>query len=60
MGELIDDDMLDAFAVVATPERVAPALHQRYGDVVQRISFYAPYRSDPGRWQSVLDALKTA
>jgi len=60
MGRLIDDDMLDAFAVIAAPEGIAPALHGRYGDVVQRISFYAPYRTDPDRWRSVLDALKAA
>jgi hypothetical protein len=27
---------------------------ERFGDVVDRISFYAPYRSDPDRWKGVL------
>jgi probable F420-dependent oxidoreductase len=60
MGTLIDDDMLDAFAIVAEPEQLAAKLTDRYGDVVQRISFYAPYKSDPARWAKVLDDLKAA
>ena len=47
MGELIDDEILNAFAVVAEPEQVAPELLRRYGDVIERISFYAPYRQRP-------------
>jgi len=58
MGELIDDEMVDAFAVVAEPEQLAAELHARYGDIVDRISFYAPYRSDPERWRQVLADLK--
>ena len=60
MGELITDEILDAFAVVGQPETVAPELHRRYGDVIQRISFYAPYKSDPERWSGVLSALKAS
>ena len=58
MGDLIDDEILNTFAVVAEPEAVAGELHRRYGDVIQRISFYAPYRSDPSRWSAVIAALK--
>jgi probable F420-dependent oxidoreductase len=58
MGELIDDEILDAFAVVAEPERVAPELHRRFGDVVHRVSFYAPYAGDPARWANVLADIK--
>jgi len=54
MGGLIDDEILNTFAVVGEPERIAPELHRRYGDVIQRISFYAPYKSDPERWKQVL------
>ncbi|MFM7536640.1 MAG: LLM class F420-dependent oxidoreductase [Acidimicrobiales bacterium] len=60
MGNLIDDEILNTFAVVGEPEAIAPELHRRYGDVIQRISFYAPYRSDPERWKGVLGALKSA
>ncbi|WP_116997859.1 LLM class F420-dependent oxidoreductase [Desertimonas flava] len=60
MGELITDEILNTFAVVGPPESIAPELKRRFGDVVSRISFYAPYKSDPDRWRSVLDAIKAA
>jgi probable F420-dependent oxidoreductase len=58
MGDLVDDEVLGAFAVIGEPEQVAVGLNERYGDVVDRISFYAPYRSDPGRWTRVMAMLK--
>ena len=57
MGELITDDILHTFAVVAEPEKLAAGINDRYGDIVQRLSFYAPYESDPDRWRSVMDDL---
>ena len=60
MGNLITDEILETFAVVGEPERVAPELQRRYGDVIQRISFYAPYKSDPDRWAQVLSDIKAA
>jgi probable F420-dependent oxidoreductase len=58
MGELIDDEILNTFAVVGQPETVAPELGRRYGDVISRISFYAPYESEGDRWSSVIDGIK--
>jgi probable F420-dependent oxidoreductase len=60
MGNLVTDDILNTFAIVAPPEQIAPELLRRYGDVVQRISFYAPYKSDPDRWRQVLADLQSA
>jgi probable F420-dependent oxidoreductase len=57
MGTLIDDEILNTFAVVGAPETIAQELSRRYGDVIQRMSFYAPYKSDPERWRGVMDAL---
>lgn len=58
MGTVIDDEILNTFAVVGQPGQIAPELHRRYGDVIQRISFYAPYRADPEPWMRVLADLK--
>jgi probable F420-dependent oxidoreductase len=58
MGELVDDEVLNTFAVVGPPESIAPELGRRYGDVIDRLSFYAPYQSDPDRWTTVMHALK--
>ena len=60
MGNLITDDILNTFAVVGEPEKIAPELHRRYGDVISRISFYAPYKADPARWQPVIEAIKNS
>jgi probable F420-dependent oxidoreductase len=48
MGDLIDDDVLNAFAVVDEPDRVAGTLLRRFGDVMTRMTLYLPYESDPG------------
>jgi probable F420-dependent oxidoreductase len=60
MANLIDDEILDAFAVVGEPESIAAEIHKRFGDCVQRVSFYAPYRSDRERWRQVMSDLKGA
>jgi hypothetical protein len=60
MGELIDDEVLNTFAVVAGPEGVGEELKRRYGGVVDRCSFYAPYKADPQQWTSVIEDLKKA
>ncbi len=54
MGELIDDDVLEAFAVTGEPEDIPKLMLARYGDILDRISFYAPYRTDPQRWSRIL------
>ena len=58
MGNLINDEILNTFAVVGAPEQVAPELKRRYDDVIQRISFYAPYKSNPERWSQVISDLQ--
>ena len=54
MGELINDDILNTFAVVAPLEQVAAEVCKRFEDVVDRFSFYAPYKVDPEMWKGVL------
>ncbi|MGE3620891.1 MAG: LLM class F420-dependent oxidoreductase [Acidimicrobiia bacterium] len=58
LGELVDDEVLEAFATVGPPEEIASRLHQRYGGLVDRISFYAPYGGDPAWWVRILTDLK--
>ena len=60
MGELIDDEILNTFAVVGEPEDLPRLLRERYGDLLDRLSFYAPYKSDPDRWAGVVAALKAS
>ena len=58
MGELIDDDVLNTFAVVGAPEEIAAEIGKRYGDVIHRLAFYAPYKSDPDRWRAAIEGIK--
>lgn len=59
MAEVIDDTMLDAFAVVAEPDKVAGELLTRYGHLVDRLTFYAPYGTNPSLWGGVIEELKS-
>jgi probable F420-dependent oxidoreductase len=57
MAGLISDEMLDAFAVVAPVERVAAGVLERFGDIVDRFGFYAPYQMEKERWRAVLEEI---
>jgi probable F420-dependent oxidoreductase len=58
MGELIDGQMLEALAIVATPEEIAPRLAARFGDVVSRVSLAVRSEPDADRWAGVIAAIK--
>jgi probable F420-dependent oxidoreductase len=54
MGELIDDDVLSAFAVVAPLDQVAREVRGRFDGLIDRFSFYAPYKVPADQWKGVL------
>jgi probable F420-dependent oxidoreductase len=58
MGQRIDDEILRTFAVVAEPGQLASELKARYGDLITRLMFYAPYASNPDTWLPVVEELK--
>jgi probable F420-dependent oxidoreductase len=63
MGGLIDDEVLETFAVVAEPEKVAEAILARFGGLVDRFMLTVPRRDDLEAWAPVsksLNAEKTA
>lgn len=50
MGNLIDDEMLNSFAVVGEPDKIVPMIKERYTGLVDRISInftYAPLEQRP-------------
>ena len=57
MGDCIDDEILNTFAVVAEPGDVAAGLHSRFGAAIDRLSFYAPYGTDSAVWSSIIEDL---
>jgi probable F420-dependent oxidoreductase len=60
MGTIIDDDVLNTFAVVAEPGAVAAELLRRYGDVMNRMSLYTPYALDPAVTGQIVADLRAA
>jgi probable F420-dependent oxidoreductase len=59
MRELISDEMLAEIAVSGTYENIGTKLGERYGDLLDRVSLYQPYRipADESRPSSVLRQL---
>ena len=60
MGKVITDDILDAFAVRGAAGELPGLILGRYGDLVDRLSFYAPYRTEPESWAEVVAGFKAA
>ena len=44
MGDLIDDEILDTFAIVGEPDQIASRITARWGDCVDRMTFYSVAR----------------
>ena len=60
MGELITDEILETFAVVAPLDQVAERVKGRFGDLIDRFSFYMPYKVEPDRWRQLLAGFKSS
>ncbi len=60
MAGLVDDELLQAFAVCGEPATIAPGLLARYGDIAQRLGIYAPYALPDSCWQGIVGELKAA
>ena len=58
MGELVDDEMLNAFAVVGPIDTVVTKLRERWDGLLDRLSFYAPYDIEPDELTKLIAALK--
>jgi probable F420-dependent oxidoreductase len=59
MGRRVDDDVRDAFTVVGQPDEIPGLILERFGDTLDRVSFYVPYRDDPAQQARYLAALKS-
>ena len=59
MGELIDDDVLDTFSVVAAPRDVGAVVRERLDDVISRFSIYAPYALGDDARRAIVSGLRT-
>jgi probable F420-dependent oxidoreductase len=60
MGPLLDDEVLDAFAVVGNPAEVGAEIWRRYGDVFDRLTLYTPYDAEPSVMAEVAASMRAA
>jgi hypothetical protein len=58
MADLIDDEILNTFAVVGGIDEVAGMVRSRFEGIVDRFNFYAPYPMEAERWAEVLAGFK--
>lgn len=60
MGELIDDEILATFCVVAPPEKLGTAIRARYHELADRLTLYLPFT--PGErdnfWKRLIAEIK--
>jgi len=59
IGSVIDDELLQTFAVVGEPAAVGRGLQERWGAVATRISLYATYDADPSIWPEVVEGARS-
>jgi probable F420-dependent oxidoreductase len=59
LASVVTDEMVDAFAIVGSPEEAVAEIKRRYGDVATRITLSLPDGAEPARWARVFDALRT-
>ncbi len=60
MGRLISDDILNAVAVTGTFAELPGLIQERYGDMLDRVSYYTPFvpGQDHEGWQTTIDAFR--
>jgi probable F420-dependent oxidoreductase len=58
LSGVIDDEVLDTFAIIGTPEEAVAEVKRRYGDIATRITLNVPDGADSERWGPVFDELR--
>lgn len=59
MAGLIDDEILETFAVVGSPGEIGPEIKRRFGDVADRISLYPrPSGHSPEVTHTIIEGLR--
>ncbi len=58
MAGLIDDEMLDTFAVIGAPDTIAAKVRSRFDGLIDRFNVYAPSGIGADRWAEILAGFK--
>ena len=59
MAAIVPEELVAELTVSGQPEEIAPQVIARYGTLVDRIAFNAPYPAGPGLWARVLAGFRT-
>ena len=57
MPGLIDDEMLDTFAVSAPLAELAAPLRERYEGLLDRVAVYRPFRAEETGWRELAEGM---
>lgn len=58
MADMIDDEVLDTFAIVAQPDEVGQRVRERFTGAIERVSLSGQHRFDDATWQRVVGDLR--
>jgi probable F420-dependent oxidoreductase len=58
VADAIDDEVLETFAVIGTPEEAVEEVRRRYGDVATRFTLTIPDGADQDRWAALFERLR--
>jgi probable F420-dependent oxidoreductase len=58
LASVIDDEVLDTFAIIGTPEEAVAEVKRRYGDVATRITLNVPEGAERDRWAPLFEELR--
>ena len=58
MGGLLDDEVLNTFAVIADADHLAGEIRRRWGGLAGSVRLNVPYLEDPDIWAAVIAELK--
>jgi hypothetical protein len=56
----VNDEVLDTFAVIGSPEDAVTQVLDRYGDIATRISLTLPDDAQAKRWTPLFEQLRAA
>lgn len=58
LANYIDDEFLNAFAIVGKPQEIAGKIRARYHGIANRLGIYAPYAAPDSMWQKIIADIK--
>lgn len=58
MADLFTPEMVDAFAVKGWPDEIPGLIAARCKGLIDRVTLYAPYRSDPSLWPAIVAGIR--